>query len=132
MQFEIFIAGATLGDLQLSNHKVIIHSTLAKKMNNLQFLILDCLVVLMMIGPQSVSAQALGAVYFRGSGSMNPQAISPTRALSIGSAIVKASIDVGGAFGIGFGVLALVVLCWMYYIYEKYYKNPQPDPVATA
>ena len=103
-------------------------------MHNLPLLLLDCLVVLMImiIGPQSVSAQALGAVYFRGSGSINPQAISPTRALSIGSAIVKASIDVGGAFGIGFGVLALVVLCWMYYIYEKYYKNPQPDPVATA
>ena len=103
-------------------------------MLNLQFLLFDCLVVLMMIGPQSVSAQVLGAVYFRGSGSgsINPQAVSPMRALSIGSAIVKASIDVGGAFGIGFGVLALVVLCWMYYIYEKYYKNPQPDPVATA
>ena len=52
-------------------------------MHNLPLLLLDCLVVLMMIGPQSVSAQALGAVYFRGSGSINPQAISPNRVLLI-------------------------------------------------
>ena len=50
-------------------------------MHNLLLLLLDCVVVLMIIGPQSVSAQALGAVYFRGSGSINPQAISPNRVL---------------------------------------------------
>ena len=101
-------------------------------MHNLPLLLLDCLVVLMMIGPQSVSAEVLGAVYFRGSGSINPQAISPTRALSLATSVVKVSGEVANYFGIGFGILAFVILCVLYYIWNKYYKNPRPNPVATA
>ena len=51
-------------------------------MRNRPLLLLGCLVVLMMISSQPVSAQVLGEANFRGSGSINPQAVSPTRALA--------------------------------------------------
>ena len=97
-------------------------------MHNLPLLLLDCLVVLMIIGSQSVSAQVLGAVYFRGSGSINSQAISPTRALTVAESIVHISLDVGGLYGIGTGAFVLVILCVLYGIYHKYYKRPPIAP----
>ena len=90
-------------------------------MHNLTLLLLDCLVVLMMIGPQSVSAQVLGAVYFRGSGSgsINPQAISPTRTLlevilpiDVGETVAEHD---GKVAGICIGVALFVVLAYWKY-----------------
>ena len=84
-------------------------------MHNLPLLLLDCLVVLMMIGSQSVSAQALGAVYSRGSGSINPQAISPNRALNIVTTPISVGEDVAGYYGTVAGIVAgcvvFVVIC---------------------
>ena len=84
-------------------------------MHNLPLLLLDCLVVLMMIGSQSVSAQALGAVYSRGSGSINPQAIPPNRALNIVTTPIKVGEDVAGYYGTVAGIVAgcvvFVVIC---------------------
>ena len=74
-------------------------------MHNLQFLLLDCLVVLMIIGPQSVSAQAMGAVYFRGSGSIDSQAISPNRVL-----LIDLAFRAGEAVVEYRGITALIVI----------------------
>ena len=90
---------------------------LSRKMHNLPLLLLDCLVALMMIGPQSVSAEVLGAVYFRGPGSINPQAISPTRALNEIELAYRAGEFTAEAFGITAGIVVgvFLVLVWLYF-----------------
>ena len=121
LEFEIFVAGATLGDrsaIAISQH----NHPLSRKMLNLQFLLLNCLVVLMIIGSQFVSAQAPGAVYFRGSGSNNPQAIFRNRALIAIDIAFKAGETVAQYDGTAAGVcVAAVLICGicMYKIRKK-------------